>query len=108
MQWCTARERQLNDLAPTLILDSTADNVPLFHVGNKIIDIVAQEIQFMMWHFAVGLMDRGFGRRQSKDYITAARFDRCQVEYIPKKRIVGFRIGARYDDMSSNYHFPSS
>ena len=70
----TARQCDMGEDAPALILDFFAGDVVFLHRGDEFFDVVAHEIEFVNVIF-IGGMDSDFGWRQTEDEPTVADID---------------------------------
>jgi len=52
-----ARERNGNEDPPTCVLDLTARYFSTFHVFDKRFNVVAKEVEFMIWNLSICCMD---------------------------------------------------
>ncbi len=57
MQPPAARQSHFRHQTPTGVLHSTARNIVLFHLSDERLDVVAQQIEFLGWCFAICLMN---------------------------------------------------
>ena len=86
------------DRTPSLPLHIGARDAFVLERGHLCLEIVTHEIQFVPTIFLVG-MERGLGRRQSKNQPSMAGIHRFESEDIPEECAICFRVFAVHDDM---------
>src|SRR5882757_9283651 len=92
-EFAAARQSDLGEHAPSLILDFVAGDAVFFHSGDELFDVVAHEIEFVHT-VLVRWMNSDFGRWQAEDQPTVADIDVRQLEDIAQKSAVCFGIRA--------------
>jgi len=108
-QLSAAWQDDLREEAPAFILDVATGDVPLSHVSDKGLYVVAQQKELMRALLA-SFVQADLRRRQAKDHEAAACIDAAELESIAEECAIGAGIrgvddGMRADDHGSIYSF---
>ena len=101
--FAAARQPQMGEHAPTLILDFIARNVVFLHADDELFDIITNEIEFVDIVFVRG-MNSDFSGRQTEDEPAVADIDVRKLKYIAQKCAISFGICAVDNGMCAGDH----
>jgi len=102
-----ARQHDVHQQTPGLVLYWTARNVLALHVGDERVDVIAHEEQ-LVDVVLVGWMHGYLRRLECKDQPSAAHVDVCQSEHIAQERAVSISTRAVDDGVRADDHLTFS
>jgi hypothetical protein len=98
-----ARDGNIRDLSPILVLYFSTGYIVPSHLLNKHLDIVTDEKEFLLI-VLIGWMHGELSRRQTENEPTFARVNMGKFEDIPQKGTIRLRIFAVDNSVCANNH----